>query len=136
MATSPPSILAENSMWSESVFSAGGSRPTILQLRFDTPPDLYQAYISIFTEGGLYVQTSRDYQMGDELFGLLTLPQDQKRHPVIGNVAWITPANSPTGRPQGVGVRFTADERGAVLKKKIETALGPLLGTNRTNHTV
>ena len=136
MATSPQSTLVENSMWSESVFSGGGPRPTILQLRFDTAPDLYQAYIALFTEGGLYVQTSRDYQMGDELFGLLTLPQDDKRHPLIGNVAWITPDNSPTGRPQGVGVRFTADERGAILKKKIETALGPLLGTNRTNHTV
>ena len=136
MSTSPPSTLAGNSMWSESVLSGASARPTVLQLRMDTPLELYQAYISVFTEGGLFVQTSREYQLGDELYGLLSLPQDNKRHPLIGHVAWITPANSPTGRPQGVGVRFTADERGAILKQKIEAALGPLLGTKRTNFTV
>jgi type IV pilus assembly protein PilZ len=108
----------------------------VLQLRMDTPLDLYQAYISVFTEGGLFVQTSRDYQMGEELYGLLTLPQDPKRYPLIGHVAWITPANSPTGRPQGVGVRFSADERGAILKNTIETALGSLLGSKLPNDTV
>jgi type IV pilus assembly protein PilZ len=102
----------------------------------DTPLDLYQAYISVFSEGGLFVQTHRDYQMGDELYGLLTLPQDPKRHPFIGHVAWITPANSSTGRPQGVGLRFSADARGAILKNTIETALGSLLGSQRTNDTV
>ncbi len=136
MSNAPPPPQAGTSMWSESVLSGGSARPAVLQLHMDTELELYQAYISVFTEGGLFVKTSREYQLGDELFGLLTLPKDNKRHPLIGNVAWITPANSPTGRPQGVGVRFTTDERGAILKQKIETALGPLLGTKRTNYTV
>ena len=136
MPTLPPSTMAGTSMWSESVLSGGSARPTVLQLRMDTPLELYQAYISIFSEGGLFVQTSREYQLGDELYGLLALPQDSKRHPLIGHVAWITPPDSPSGRPQGVGVRFTADQRGSVLKSKIEAALGPLLGTKRLNYTV
>ena len=136
VSTSPFSTLVGESLRSESVLSGGSARPTVLQLRMDTPLDLYQAYISVFTEGGLFVQTSRDYQMGEELYGLLTLPQDPKRYPLIGHVAWITPANSPTGRPQGVGVRFSADERGAILKNTIETALGSLLGSKRPNDTV
>ncbi len=136
VSTPPFFTLAGESLWSESVLSGGSARPTVLQLRLDTPLDLYQAYISVFSEGGLFVQTHRDYQMGDELYGLLTLPQDPKRHPLIGHVAWITPANSPTGRPQGVGVRFSADARGAILKNTIEAALGSLLGSQRTNFTV
>ena len=136
VSTPPFSTLAGESLWSESVLSGGSARPTVLQLRMDTPLDLYQAYISVFSEGGLFVQTHRDYQMGDELYGLLTLPQDPKRHPFIGHVAWITPANSSTGRPQGVGLRFSADARGAILKNTIETALGSLLGSQRTNDTV
>lgn len=136
VSTPPFFTLAGESLWSESVLSGGSARPTVLQLRMDTPLDLYQAYISVFSEGGLFVQTHRDYQMGDELYGLLTLPQDPKRHPFIGHVAWITPANSPTGRPQGVGLRFSADARGAILKSTIETALGSLLGGQRTNDTV
>ena len=136
VSTSPFSTLVGESLRSESVLSGGSARPTVLQLRMDTPLDLYQAYISVFTEGGLFVQTSRDYQMGEELYGLLTLPQDPKRYPLIGHVAWITPANSPTGRPQGVGVRFSADEPGAILKNTIETALGSLLGSKLPNDTV
>ena len=136
MSTPPFSTLAGESLWSKSVLSGGSARPRVLQLRMDTPLDLYQAYISVFSEGGLFVQTRRDYQMGDELYGLLTLPQDPKRHPFIGHVAWITPANSSTGRPQGVGLRFSADARGAILKNTIETALGSLLGSKRTNDTV
>ncbi len=136
MSNSFPSGLTDASTWSESALSAGSTRPAVLQLRMDTPLDLYQAYISVFAEGGFFVQTSRDYQLGDELYGLLTLPHETKRHPLIGHVAWITPANSPTGRPQGVGIRFTADARGETLKKKIEAALGALLGSNRANYTV
>jgi Tfp pilus assembly protein PilZ len=37
--------------------------------------------------------------------------------------------------PAGTGL-LLPDERGAILKQKIETALGPLLGTKRTNYTV
>ena len=136
VSTLPFSSPAGESLRSESVVSGGSARPAVLQLRMDTPLDLYQAYISVFYEGGLFVQTRRDYQLGDDLFGLLTLPQDPKRHPLIGRVAWITPANSPNGRPQGVGVRFSADARGATLKNTIETALGSLLGSKRTNDTV
>ena len=136
MATSSPSGLAETSRWEESTWSGGSARSGVLQLRMDTPMDLYQAYVPVFTEGGLFVPTSRDYQLGDELYGLLTLPQETKRHPLIGYVAWITPANAPAGRPQGVGLRFAADARGVNLKKKIEAALGPLLASKRTNYTV
>ena len=136
VSTSPFPTLAVESLRSESVLPGGSARPAVLQLRMDTPLDLYQAYISVFTEGGLFVQTSRDYQMGEELYGLLTLPQDPKRYPLIGYVAWITPANSPTGRPQGVGLRLSADARGAILKNTIETALGSLLGSKRPNDTV
>lgn len=135
MSTSP-SAGPSSGIWSESVLSGASARPTILQLHLESPQELYLAYIPLFIEGGLFVQTSREYKLGDELFGLLTLPQDTQRHPLIGHVAWITPANCPTGRPQGVGVRFPPDERGANLKKKIEAVLGPLLNTRRNNHTV
>lgn len=98
--------------------------------------DLYQAYIPLFTDGGLFVQTSRPYQLGEHVFGLLTLPQDATGYPLAGQVAWITPANSPTGRPQGVGLRIVGDRRGVILKEKIEAALGPLLTSQHTNYTV
>jgi type IV pilus assembly protein PilZ len=83
MATSSPSSLAETSRWEESPWSGGSATSGFLQLRMDTPMDLYQAYIPVFTDGGLFVPTSRDYQLGEELYGLLTLRQETKRHPLL-----------------------------------------------------
>jgi type IV pilus assembly protein PilZ len=133
MSTLPSS---SNSLWSESVLSGATPRPSILQLRFDSQQELYLAYISLFKEGGLFIATTREYQLGDDLYGLLALPDDTQRYPVAGAVAWITPPDSSGGRTQGVGVRFKADERSAQLKQRIEAGLGPLLLTRRINHTV
>ena len=133
MSNSPTS---QNSLWSESVLSGATLRPSILQLRFDSQRELYLAYISLFKEGGLFISTTREYQLGDDLYGLLALPDDTQRYPVVGAVAWITPPDSSGRRTQGVGVRFKADERSAQLKQRIEASLGPLLLTRRINHTV
>jgi type IV pilus assembly protein PilZ len=135
MPSSPPFSSTGNPGVSDSDRFGGKARPGVLQLHLETPMDLYYAYIPLFTDGGLFVQTSRAYQLGEQLFGLLTLPQDATGYPLVGQVAWITPANSPTGRPQGIGLRFAADGHGAVLKEKIETALGPLLASKHTNYT-
>jgi type IV pilus assembly protein PilZ len=125
-----------NSLWSESVLTGATSRPSILQLRFESQQELYRAYIPLFREGGLFIPTNREYHLGEDLYGLLSLPDDMQRYPVVGAVAWITPPESSAGRTQGVGVRFTADDRGVLLKQKIEASLGPLLSTRRVNHTV
>lgn len=125
-----------NSLWSESVLTGATSRPSILQLRFESQQELYRAYIPLFKEGGLFIPTNREYQLGEDLYGLLSLPDDMQRYPVVGAVAWITPPEPSAGRTQGVGVRFSADDRGVRLKQKIEASLGPLLSTRRVNHTV
>ena len=128
--------LPPNSLWSESVLTGATSRPSILQLRFESQQELYRAYIPLFREGGLFIPTNREYRLGEDLYGLLSLPDDTQRYPLVGVVAWITPPESSAGRTQGVGVRLTADERGVRLKQKIEASLGPLLATRRVNHTV
>ena len=105
-------------------------------MRFDSQQELYLSYIPLFKEGGLFISTNREYQLGDDLYGLLSLPDDTQRYPVVGAVAWITPSETSGGRTQGVGVRFTADQRGAQLKQKIEACLGSMLFSRRINHTV
>ena len=67
---------------------------------------LYAAYIPLLAEGGLFVPTTREYRLGEDIYLLLSLPDDPQRYPVAGKVAWITPANASGGRTQGVGVRF------------------------------
>ena len=111
-------------------------RPSVIQLVFREKGALYAAYMPLFAEGGLFVPTTRDYQLGDDIYLLLTLPGDAQRYPVAGKVGWITPANAPGGRTQGVGVRFPSDEKTRQLKLKIEEQLGTTLSSSKPTQTI
>jgi len=107
-----------------------------MQLTLKDKAALHAAYISSFKDGGLFSVTSREYSLGDELYVLLTLPDDPQRYAIAGVVAWITPANAQHGRHQGVGIRFPADNSAASVKRKIEGLLGELLISDRRNQTI
>jgi type IV pilus assembly protein PilZ len=112
------------------------SRPSVVQLVFREKGALYAAYMPLFAEGGLFVPTTRNYRLGDDIYLLLSLPDDPQRYPVAGKVGWITPPNSPGGRTQGVGVRFPADEKSRGLKLKINEILGTTISSNKPTQTI
>ncbi len=123
-------------MNSKEVTSTGVPRPSVIQFTLKDLSGLSAAYIPILTDGGLFVPTNRDYQLGESVYVLLTLPDDPQRHPVAAKVAWITPANSTAGRSRGVGIRFGHDEMSAALKTKIEAALSNFVSTDNSSQTV
>ncbi|MBL8342022.1 MAG: PilZ domain-containing protein [Rubrivivax sp.] len=114
----------------------GAARPSVIQLVFREKGALYAAYIPLLSEGGLFVPTTRDYRLGEDIYLLLSLPDDPQRFPVAGKVAWITPANASGGRTQGVGVRFPNDEKTRQLKTKIEEILGTSLQSAKPTQTI
>jgi len=116
--------------------AAGAARPSVIQLVFREKGALYAAYISLFSEGGLFVPTTREYKLGDDIYLLLSLPDDPQRYPVAGKVGWITPANASGGRTQGVGVRFPTDDKTRVLKLKIEEILGTTISSSKPTQTI
>jgi len=118
--------------------SAGAvaSRPSVIQLVFREKGALYAAYVPILLDGGLFVPTTREYKLGDDIYLLLSLPDDPQRYPVAGKIAWITPANASGGRTQGVGVRFPNDEKTRLLKLKIEELLGTQLQSAKPTQTI
>ena len=116
--------------------AATGARPSVIQLVFRERGALYAAYIPLLTEGGLFVPTTREYRLGEDIYLLLTLPEDPQRYPVAGKVAWITPANASGGRTQGVGVRFPTDEKTRALKVKIEEILGTSIQSAKPTQTI
>ena len=118
------------------VAQPASSRPSVIQLSIKEKAALYAAYIPLFTDGGIFIPSSRDYRIGDDVYVLLSLPDDPQRYPVAGRVAWITPANASGGRTQGVGVRFPADEKTRLLKLKIEEILGTQISSSRPTQTV
>jgi type IV pilus assembly protein PilZ len=113
-----------------------GSRPSVIQLVFREKSALYAAYIPLFTDGGLFVPTSREYRLGEDIYLLLSMPEDPQRYPVAGKIAWLTPPNSSGARTQGVGVRFPSDEKTRVLKIKIEEVLGTSISSNKPTQTI
>lgn len=118
--------------------AAAGStaRPSVVQLAIKEKAALYAAYIPLFAEGGVFIPTARDYKLGDDIYVLLTLPEDNQRYPVAGKVAWVTPGRAAGNRTQGVGVRFPADEKSRLLKIKIEEILGAHLASDRPTQTI
>jgi type IV pilus assembly protein PilZ len=116
--------------------SSTASRPSVIQLVFKERGALYAAYIPLFAEGGLFVPTTREYRLGEDVYMLLTLPDDPQRYPVAGKVAWITPANAPGGRTQGVGVRFPIDEKTRALRIRIEETLGTAIQSTKPTQTI
>ncbi|MEY4747960.1 MAG: hypothetical protein RIQ60_174 [Pseudomonadota bacterium] len=112
------------------------ARPSVIQLVFREKGALYAAYIPLFSEGGLFVPTTREYRLGEDVYLLLTLPEDPQRYPVAGKVAWVTPPNSSGGRTQGVGVRFPVDEKTRALRMRIEEMLGTAIQSSKPTQTI
>lgn len=111
-------------------------RPSVIQLAIKEKAALYAAYIPMFADGGVFIPTTRDYKLGDDVYVLLSLPDDPQRYPIAGKVAWVTPARAATNRTQGVGVRFPADEKSRLLKIRIEEILGGHLASERPTQTI
>ena len=116
--------------------AAAGGRPSVIQLVFREKGALYAAYIPLFGDGGLFVPTTRDYKLGEDIYLLLSLPDDSQRYPVAGKVGWITPANASGGRTQGVGVRFPSDEKTRLLKQLIEDLMGTSIQSSKPTQTI
>ena len=108
----------------------------MIQLVFREKAALYAAYMPLFSDGGLFVPTTREYRLGDDIYLLLSLPDDPQRYPVAGKVGWVTPANASGGRTQGVGVRFPTDEKTRVLRIKIEEILGTSISSAKPTQTI
>jgi type IV pilus assembly protein PilZ len=111
-------------------------RPSVIQLVFREKGALYAAYVPILANGGIFVPSTRPYKLGDDVYLLLTLPDDPQRYPIAGKVAWITPANAAGGRTQGVAVSFSNDEKVRVLRQKIETILGTQMQSAKPTQTI
>ncbi len=116
--------------------AASTPRPSVIQLAIKEKAALYAAYIPMFAEGGIFIPSTRDYRLGDDVYVLITLPDDPQRFPIAGKVAWITPARSVGNRTQGIGIRFPKDEKSDQLKTRIEQILGSALGSDRPTQTI
>ncbi|MGV0951383.1 MAG: PilZ domain-containing protein [Azonexus sp.] len=111
-------------------------RPSVLSLNINSKSALYAAFMPHLRNAGIFIPTTRNYNIGDEVFMLLSLMEDPAKLPIAGTVVWVTPAGAQNGRAQGIGVHFNSDESGQEARRKIEGLLGGVLQSTRPTHTL
>ena len=111
------------------------ARQGILSLTIKDKAALYAAYMHFVKNGGLFIPTTKQYQLGDEVFMLLSLMDEAERIPVAGKIIWITPAGAEGNRAAGIGVQFS-DQDGGLARDKIENQLAGMLNSDRPTNTM
>lgn len=106
----------------------------ILSLAIKDKAVLYSAYMPFIKNGGLFIPTSKQYSLGEEVFMLLKLMDEVEKIPVSGKVIWITPIGVQGNKAPGIGVQFSSEE--TMAKDKIETYLAGALSSDRLTHTM
>ena len=116
--------------------AAGGApRQGILSLTIKDKAALYAAYMPFVKNGGLFIPTNKSYNLGEEVFMLLTLMDDKERLPVAGKIVWLTPPGAQGNKSTGIGVQFGPQDNGQT-RMKIETYLAGALKSDRATHTM
>jgi len=110
-------------------------RQGILSLTIKDKGALYAAYMPFVSNGGLFIPTNKNYQLGDEVFMLLTLMEEAEKLPVAGKIIWISPKGAQGSRATGIGVQFSDQDNGNA-RNKIETYLAGALQAERPTHTL
>lgn len=113
----------------------GGMGRGMLSLQLKTIEELYAAYLGFLKNGGLFVATEKNYQLGDEVFMLVNLPEESEKIPVAGKVVWINPKGAQGSRPQGIGIQFGELDNGAT-RSKIESMLAGKAKSDARTHTM
>jgi type IV pilus assembly protein PilZ len=113
----------------------GGPSTGILSLSIKYTAQLYAQYMPFVVNGGLFVPTSKQYKLGDEVFMVISLLDEPEKVPVAGKIIWITPQGAQGNRQAGIGVQFNGQDDG-LARNKIETYLAGALESDRPTHTM
>ena len=116
--------------------AAAASKQGVMSIALRDRNQLHQCFMPFLKHGGLFIPTDKPFELGDDVFLLLTLMDEPTRYPVTGKVVWLTPKSAIGGRPAGIGVQFNDTADGEAAKSKIEAILGATLNAERPTHTM
>ncbi len=115
-------------------FSMGGAKKTMIALSIKDKVVLHNLSMPFIKNGGLFIANRTEYELGDDVFILLTLMDEAEKIPVAGKVIWIAKKGVKQPHAPGVGIQFTDPDN--VAKDKIETYLAGSLGSASTTATM
>lgn len=94
---------------------------TTINVAIKDQRSLHINYIDLFTFGGLFVPTSKPFELSERVSLKVKLYEEPSIFECDCNVAWITPSETVTNRKTGIGLAF--DENGADLRDAIRKRL-------------
>ena len=107
----------------------------ILSLTIKDKISLFSAYMPYIRNGGIFIPTNNIYELGEDVFMLITLFDSKDKMPVAGKVVWRTPKGAQLSRIQGIGVQFSTLDKGET-RSRIEKQLIGMLSSARKTHTL
>jgi len=105
-----------------------------LYLEFVTDRDLYQSYMPFVNNGGLFVRTTEQFELGTDIELQVLLPDSLEPSSIKGKVCWLTPIGVQNGTPAGIGITFLEDPEN--IRNQIEKSIGRLLGSAESTLTM
>jgi len=114
---------------------SGKGRNSVISIAIKDKQALYMSYMPYVKNGGLFVPTKKDYNLGDEMFLLVKIMDEVEPVHISGKVIWVSPPGALGNRPQGVGVQFMGDDAKKTANL-IESKLGASISLTRSTHTM
>lgn len=82
--------------------------------------ELQQAFMPFIVQGGLFITTLDDYDLGDNIGLSLQLLEESDIYPIDGTVIWITPPHAQDNRQAGIGLQFDAASAELLLPRILQ----------------
>lgn len=111
------------------------ARNAVISIAIKDKQALYMSYMPFVKGGGLFVPTTKDYGLGDEMFLLVKIMDEVEPTQISGQVIWVSPQGALGGRPPGVGIRFVGEDAHHTVRL-IEGKLGASVSLTRATHTM
>ena len=115
--------------------SSNRRNSSVISMAIKDKQALYMSYMPFVQNGGLFVPSKKDHDIGEELFLLVKIMDIPDPVQISGRVIWISPARALGNRPRGIGVQFLGDDS-AKISNLIENKLGGSLSLTRPTHTM
>lgn len=96
---------------------------------------LYNSYLSFVNNGGIFVPSTRQHSLGEDVFVAFTLPNSSDRYPLNGKIIWINDKGTAT-KPAGFGMQFGTDANSLRIKNEIEKLLAGMVESDKPTYTM
>ncbi|SUO97959.1 PilZ domain-containing protein [Suttonella ornithocola] len=107
----------------------------VIQLKLNDNRELYQAYMPFVDGCGIFFATEEQYQLDQEVFVFLELPEKAGKFAASGRIVWLNPPKPAVKRVPGIGIQLRGREA-PKIREAIEESLGKMLSSGLPSATM